>query len=213
MSEQLPPPDDTGDASAGDRAFGSGARTDATDHVRPGDFQARAADADAWATACAEDLEAERARRRARYGPPPTSASEELRKLADVVADRFGQLTGLRSPLLGAVVGPAAQQAVRQVVRQAKAVVEPVVERNPDVFGHLAAAGDELLAAYHSVLQDQERRRTVRATPPRGPDGAADASAAEGGSGGPNGDSDGNDDRRRNREDASGSGGERTDLD
>ena len=47
------------------------------------------ATADAWATACEEDLIAEKARRRARYGPPPGSAAEELRKLVDTVADKL----------------------------------------------------------------------------------------------------------------------------
>ncbi|GAA2456584.1 DUF5304 domain-containing protein [Streptomyces glaucus] len=139
MSEELPPP-------------GTGAR-EAADEVP-------VTDADAWATACAEDLEAEQDRRRARYGPPPGSAAEELRKLVDAVADK---LSGLQSPLLGAVAGPAAQQMVRQVVEQAKAAVEPVIERNPDVFDHLAAAGGELLAAYRSAVQAQERRWTGRA--------------------------------------------------
>ncbi len=50
---------------------------------------------------------------------------------------------------------------VRQVVQQAKAAVEPVIERNPDVFDHLAAAGGELLAAYRSAVQNQERRWTA----------------------------------------------------
>lgn len=117
----------------------------------------RATDADAWATACAEDLAAEKARRRAEYGPPPGSAAEELRKLVDAVADK---LSTIQSPLLGAVAGPAAQQVVKQVVEQAKAAVEPVIERNPDVFDHLAAAGNELLAAYRSAVQAQERRWT-----------------------------------------------------
>lgn len=121
--------------------------------------QVRATDADAWATACAEDLAAEKARRRAESGPPPGSAAEELRRLVDAVADR---LSGIQSPLLGAVAGPAAQQAVRQVVQQAKAAVEPVIERNPDVFDHLAAAGSELLAAYRSAVQSQERRWASR---------------------------------------------------
>ncbi|MEV5428908.1 DUF5304 domain-containing protein [Streptomyces sp. NPDC052701] len=138
MSEELPP--------------AGAAREQAADEVR-------AADADAWATACAEDLEAEQVRRRARYGPPPGSAAEELRKLVDAVADK---LSGARSPLLGAVAGPAAQQVVRQVVEQARAAVEPVIERNPDVFDHLAAAGNELLAAYRSAVQAQERRWTTR---------------------------------------------------
>ena len=74
-----------------------------------------------------------------------------------------------QTPLLGAVAGPAAQQVVRQVVQQTKAAVEPVIERNPDVFDHLAAAGSELLAAYRSAVQDQERRWTARDTPPRDP--------------------------------------------
>ncbi|CAL9319593.1 MULTISPECIES: DUF5304 domain-containing protein [Streptomyces] len=138
MSEELPPPGE--------------AREDAVDEVR-------ATDADAWATACAEDLEAEQARRRTQYGPPPGSAAEELKKLVDAVADK---LSGIQSPLFGAVAGPAAQQVVRQVVQQAKEAVEPVIERNPDVFDHLAAAGNELLAAYRSAVQAQERRWTGR---------------------------------------------------
>ncbi|AQS69993.1 DUF5304 domain-containing protein [Streptomyces pactum] len=143
MSEELPP----SEAPRPDEADGA-------DATRP-------ADADAWATACAEDLEAEKARRRAEYGPPPGSAAEELRRLVDTVADK---LSGLQAPLLGQVAGPAAQQVVRQVVQQAKAAVEPVLERNPDVFDHLAAAGGELLAAYRSAVQNQERRWTAGAS-------------------------------------------------
>ncbi|MFJ7177701.1 DUF5304 domain-containing protein [Streptomyces massasporeus] len=138
MSEELPPSD--------------AARDEAADEVR-------ASDADAWATACAEDLQAEKARRRAEHGTPPGSAAEELKKLVDAVAEK---LSGARSPLLGAVAGPAAQQVVRQVVQQAKDAVEPVIERNPDIFDHLAAAGNELLAAYRSAVQAQERRWTGR---------------------------------------------------
>ncbi|MET8695174.1 DUF5304 domain-containing protein [Streptomyces bauhiniae] len=123
----------------------------------------RTGDADAWATATAEDLAAEKARRRGTSPPPPGTAAEELRRLMDSVADK---LSGLQSPLLGAVAGPAAQQAVRQMVQQAKAAVEPVVERNPQVFDHLAAAGSELLAAYRSAVQAQEQRWTTGPTPP-----------------------------------------------
>ncbi|TWD27182.1 hypothetical protein FB570_102356 [Streptomyces sp. T12] len=158
MSEQLPPSDD-GANQAGDDTAGTPVDDARADRA--------GVHADAWATAAAEDLEEERARRRARYGPPPGSAAEELRKLVDAVADK---LSGLQSPLLGAVAGPAAQQVVRQVVQQAKAAVEPVIERNPDVFDHLAAAGGELLAAYRSAVQDQERRWTARDTAPRDPD-------------------------------------------
>lgn len=115
------------------------------------------ADADAWEQACAEDLAAEKARRRAQYGTPPGSAGEELRKLVDAVSEK---LSGLQTPLLGAVAQGAVEQTVRQVVQQAKAAVEPVIERNPDVFDHLAAAGGELLAAYRSAVEGQEGRWT-----------------------------------------------------
>jgi hypothetical protein len=137
----------------------------------------RAGDDDAWATACAEDLASEKARRRAEYGPPRVSAAEELRKLVETVADK---LSGAQSPLLGAVAGPAAQQVVRQVVQQAKAAVEPVIERNPDVFDHLAAAGSELLAAYRSAVQAQEQRWTARTDDPKRPGGRGDGDEGAG---------------------------------
>ncbi|MEU1279067.1 DUF5304 domain-containing protein [Streptomyces sp. NPDC005805] len=116
-------------------------------------------DDDAWATACEEDLRAERARRRAEHGTPPGSAAEELRKLLDVVADRV-------SAFQTSVPGLAAQSAVQQFVTQAKAAVEPVIERNPQVFDHLVAAGGELLAAYRSAVENQERRWTRGAADP-----------------------------------------------
>ncbi|MEU6228569.1 DUF5304 domain-containing protein [Streptomyces sp. NPDC047042] len=153
-------------------------------------FETPATDSDAWAKACAEDLEAEKARRRARYGPPPGSAAEELRKLVDAVSDK---LSSLQSPLLGAVAQGTAQQVVRQVVQQAKAAVEPVIERNPDVFDHLAAAGNELFAAYRSAVESQERRWTSRETQRE---------------------KQGGEDRGHGRDEGTGSGsGERIDLD
>ncbi|MFF3546618.1 DUF5304 domain-containing protein [Streptomyces platensis] len=126
--------------------------SDATE--RPADRQAES-DADAWATACAEDLAAEKARHRAAHGPQPGSAAEELRKLAEAVTDK---LAGIQLP--GALGGIAAQGAVNQLFKQAKAAVEPVIERNPDIFDHLAAAGSELLAAYRSAVEGSERRWT-----------------------------------------------------
>ncbi|MFE2762873.1 DUF5304 domain-containing protein [Streptomyces halstedii] len=134
----------------------------------------RPADDDAWAQACAEDLEAEKARRKAAYGPPPGSAAEELRKLFDAVADK---VSTLQSPLLGA----AAQGTVQQVIRQAKSAVGPVIERNPDVFDHLAAAGNELLAAYRSAVEGQEARWTQGTDGASGTaPGAADAAGGTG---------------------------------
>ncbi|MEU1346951.1 DUF5304 domain-containing protein [Streptomyces sp. NPDC005775] len=127
----------------------------------------RPADDDAWAQACAEDLAAEKARRRAEYGSPPGSAAEELRKLVDAVADKLGSL---QTPLFGV----AAQGAVQQVIKQAKSAVEPVIERNPDVFDHIAAAGSELLAAYRSAVEGQERRWTQGAGDPAGKENKAD---------------------------------------
>jgi hypothetical protein len=162
MSEERP----TSDAGRQDAA--EEARSAEQDRTTD---RARATDSDAWATACEEDLAAEKARRRAKYGPQPGSAAEELRKLVDTVADK---LSGLQSPLLGAVAGGAAQQMVTQVVRQAKAAVEPVIERNPDVFDHLASAGNELLAAYRSAVEAQERRWTNRDTSHRKGPGKGD---------------------------------------
>ncbi|WP_433548033.1 DUF5304 domain-containing protein [Streptomyces sp. CA-294286] len=115
--------------------------------------------ADAWATACEEDLAAEKARRRAQHGRETGSAAEELRRLMDAVTDK---VSALQSPLFGM----AAQGVAQQFVQQAKAVVEPVVERNPQVFDHLAAAGNELLAAYRSAVVGHEQRWTQGSTAP-----------------------------------------------
>jgi len=112
-------------------------------------------DPDAWERACAEDLAAEKERRRAREGggEEPGSAAEELRKLADAVAEK---LAGFQTPLAGTAV----EGAVQQLIAGAKAAVEPVIERNPDVFEHLASAGSELLAAYRAAVTGQEERWT-----------------------------------------------------
>ncbi|RKT04286.1 hypothetical protein BX286_2234 [Streptomyces sp. 3211.6] len=127
----------------------------------------RPTDDDAWAKACAEDLAAERERRRAEReqgagagaGAGATgTAAEELFKLFGAVADK---VSALNNPELAA----AAQDAVRQFVNQAKTAAKPVIERNPEVFGHLAAAGSELLAAYRSAVEGHERR-WVRDEPP-----------------------------------------------
>ncbi|MGI5468299.1 DUF5304 domain-containing protein [Streptomyces sp. CA-132043] len=168
------------------------------DTERPADHTSRTDD-DAWEQACAEDLAGERARRRAEYGRQPGSAAEELRKLAEAVGDR---IAGIQLP--GAVGGMAAKGAVNHLIQQARAAVEPVVERNPEVFDHLAAAGSELLAAYRSAVEAGERRWTRdaadgRDATARGPH----ADTAEGSEGGPR-DDDGP---------AGTSGSERIDLD
>ncbi|MFI8766151.1 DUF5304 domain-containing protein [Streptomyces sp. NPDC053792] len=115
-------------------------------------------DSDAWAKACAEDLEAEKARRRSQRTAEPGSPAEEFRKLFEAVADKVSG--GLGNPLLGGQAAQTAAQTVQQLVNQAKAVVEPVIERNPQVFDHLAAAGSELLAAYRSAVEGHESRWT-----------------------------------------------------
>lgn len=80
------------------------------------------------------------------------------------------KVSSLRSPLFGA----AAQGTVQQIIKQAKSAVEPVIERNPDVFDHIAAAGNELLAAYRSAVEGQERRWTQGAGAPAGTEKKAD---------------------------------------
>ncbi|MFD6349310.1 DUF5304 domain-containing protein [Streptomyces roseolus] len=120
-------------------------------------------DPDAWADACAEDLEAEKARRRARHGEEPGSPAEEFRRLFEAVAEKLSGGLGAAAPLFGGQAAGAAAQAaetVKGLVNQAKAAVEPVIERNPQVFDHLAAAGSELLAAYRSAVEGHETRWT-----------------------------------------------------
>lgn len=135
-------------------------------------------DADAWERACAEDLAAERARRRGQDAPPPGSAAEELRKLVDAVTDK---VAALGTPL----IGKGAQDTVRQLVDQARSAIEPVIERNPQVLDHLAAAGSELLAAYRSAVQGHETRWTRGEAPGDGPSPRTDQRKDD--NGGPSG--------------------------
>ncbi|WP_086822874.1 DUF5304 domain-containing protein [Streptomyces sp. NRRL B-24572] len=130
-------------------------------------------DSDAWAKACAEDLEAEKARRRAQRATEPGSPAEEFRRLFEAVADKVSG--GLGNPLLGGQAAQTAAQTVQQLVNQAKAVVEPVIERNPQVFDHLAAAGSELLAAYRSAVEGHESRWTRGGAVPDADDPRRDA--------------------------------------
>ncbi|MFI5985684.1 DUF5304 domain-containing protein [Streptomyces sp. NPDC051555] len=139
----------------------------------------RPADEDAWARACAEDLAAERERRRSQGGGGSETGSpaEELFKLFEAVADK---VAGLGNPL----IGTAAQGAARQFVSQAKSAVKPVIERNPEVFDHLAAAGSELLAAYRSAVEGHERRWTRDEPSPRTDPGAGAGPKGEDGGAG-----------------------------
>jgi uncharacterized protein DUF5304 len=106
------------------------------------------ADPDAWADACAEDLAAERRRHESRYGAPPLDAGAELRRLADAVVRTAG---ALGRPLAGPAGEAAARGAAEQLTARARAVVQPALERHPDVLEHLSAAGGELLAAFRSA--------------------------------------------------------------
>jgi hypothetical protein len=123
-----------------------------------------AAESDAWADACEEDLAAERERHETRYGPPPIDAGRELRRLADAVVRTAG---ALGRPLGGPAGETAARTAAQQLINQADAVVRPALERHPDVLDHLTAAGGELLAAYRAALRprpqhgpEQQDKRT-----------------------------------------------------
>ncbi|MFX4293805.1 DUF5304 family protein [Streptomyces bohaiensis] len=101
-------------------------------------------DDDAWATACEEDLAAERARRRAAgRGSEPV---DELRHFFDTVTRRIGQVAG----------GPAGWVAT-DAADKARAAVDPVLERHRDTIGHLARAGDELAAAFRAAFTPQQQ--------------------------------------------------------
>lgn len=143
-------------------------------------------DPDAWARACREDLAAEQARRREQYGPETGNAAEELRRLVDAVADK---VTSLGAPLAGAAAQGAAQQVAQQLLTQAKAAAQPVIERNPQFFGHLAAAGQELLAAYRAAVVGQESHWTRTSAQPEAGGGAttAETTKGHGGDDGPSG--------------------------
>jgi hypothetical protein len=131
--------------------------SEATD--RPDSGATDRPDADAWAKASAEDIAAEHARRRARAGQDPAGAAEELRRFAEAVAEAVSER--LRNP--------AVQLAARGVISQVRSVVEPVKDRNPELFDHLASAGAELLAAYRSAVAGAEGRWTADNRAPRSP--------------------------------------------
>ncbi|TDC71309.1 DUF5304 family protein [Streptomyces hainanensis] len=128
----------------------------------------RPVDDDAWASACAEDLAAERERRRRDHGgtPPPGDAAEELRKLAAALTDQLGRFG------LGGLAGAG-------LAAQARAAVEPVLERNAEAIQHLANAGQELLAAYRSAVLSQEQRWTRSAEHPEPPEPPAPDQSTE----------------------------------
>ena len=113
-------------------------------------------DADAWASACAEDTAEQASKRRVREAYRPGSAADELRRLAEAVAER---VQDLGAPLMGL---PA-----QALLSQAKSALGQARDRNPDLFDHLAAAGNELLAAYRSAVGEHERRWTGGEPPPR----------------------------------------------
>jgi uncharacterized protein DUF5304 len=142
--------------------------SDAKDHpvddpAEPGGKPVQGGDPDAWATACEEDLAAEQSRRRERYGPQPGDAAQELRRLADAVTEQLGKLgAGFGA---GAVAAPLAAQA--------RAALEPVIERNAEVFQHLAAAGQELFAAYRAAAGRHESEWS-RPAGPEADDGPGD---------------------------------------
>lgn len=114
--------------------------------------------ADAWAKASAEDIAAEHARRRAEAGQGAGSAADELRRLAEAVGEAVNDR-------LAALRNPAVQLAAQGVMSQVRSVVEPILDRNPDVFDHLNAAGTELLAAYRSAVTRAEARWTAGGDP------------------------------------------------
>lgn len=119
-------------------------------------------DADAWAKASAEDIAGEHARRREQAGQGPGSAGEELRRFAEAVSEAV-------SERLASLNNPAVQMAAQGVISQVRSVVEPIKDRNPEMFDHLASAGAEILAAYRSAVAGAEARWTSGERSPRSP--------------------------------------------
>lgn len=132
--------------------------SDAVEYPLPGGPEEP--EADAWAAACEEDLAAERARRRAESGQGPVDAAEEFRRFADALSEKVAELG---RPFGAAAAAGAAQGVAQQLIGQARSVIEPVVEKNPQVFGHLAAAGGELLAAFRAATETAQTGETPQA--------------------------------------------------
>lgn len=122
-------------------------------------------DTDAWARACAEDLAAERDRRRSERASTPGSAASELGRLVDSVADRLAEFAAPLAGAAGETAGrraaeSATEQWTRSLAEGAKSVLGPLAQRNPQVLDHLTAAGSELVSAYRAAVESQEQRWT-----------------------------------------------------
>lgn len=114
------------------------------DAPEPAAAPAPGADGDAWAKACAEDLAAERARRRG-TSAPATDLPAELRRLLGTLTEQAGRLGTLAG-------GAAAGLAAEGLAARASAAVEPLLDRHADVLDHLARAGEELTAAARAAF-------------------------------------------------------------
>jgi len=129
---------------------------------------------DVWAQVVAEDAErqAREARERAAAEPaekagPGTAPADplgrllgespfgselgplvdEVRKIATTIGDRLQQAQRASDALTGSATG-------------LEQLTAPLREKHPEVYRHLAAAGNELLAAYRAAVSGQERRWT-----------------------------------------------------
>ncbi|MFC5662089.1 DUF5304 family protein [Kitasatospora misakiensis] len=58
-------------------------------------------------------------------------------------------------------VGEKAQEASAETLISLAGLADRLREKQPEVYGHLAAAGTELLAAYRAAVTGRERRWTA----------------------------------------------------
>ena len=113
-------------------------------------------DEDVWAEAVAEDaqeqakgeqVKAEPSSPADLFGPELTPLVEEVRKFATSLGEK---VTAASSAVSGGDSLGALQN-----------LAAPLRSKHPEVYGHLIAAGGELLAAYRAAVSASERRWTA----------------------------------------------------
>jgi hypothetical protein len=115
-------------------------------------------DEDVWAQAVAEDAkeQQEQAKESAKesaggsgsdlFGPELAPLVDEVRKFASAVGSKVTEASS-------ALNGGDGLQGLQQLAA-------PLRSKHPEVYGHLIAAGGELLAAYRAAVAASERRWT-----------------------------------------------------
>ncbi|MBC3842012.1 DUF5304 domain-containing protein [Streptacidiphilus sp. 4-A2] len=121
---------------------------------------------DVWAQAVADDAKQQRERV---LGEEPAPEPEQQAPGKQSTADLFGPELGplveevrkFASAVGGRVDEAAAAFGSGDGIRGIQQLAAPLRSKHPEVYGHLIAAGGELLAAYRAAVAASERRWTA----------------------------------------------------